>query len=255
MPTIYYGQLNDTSTLLGLIQMCEFYLGMTDADITGDANLLLHFKRLLNTRYREALAWCFEAAGDWQYRGDNVASISITAATRAYALSTNLTNFLRIIRVDVKYPSSASDYVKANQIDMAKIGSVGLDNYTPSIPEFDLVGDYLNIYVADKTANIGAVTSGLKVYFDDDITSLSGDTDVANIPTIFLDLLAIGACIDYCIRESLTGKLTILKNQQIEKKTDLIKFIANRSEAKRLGLKFRKEDCGQRKTKGYIDVN
>lgn len=244
MPT-YYGQLNDTSGLIGLIQMCEFYLGMADAAITGDANLLLHFKRLLNTRYREALGWCFESAGDWQYRGDNSASISITAATRAYILSTNLTNFLRILRVDVKYPSSASDYVEATQIDMQKVGNVGLDNYTPSTPEFDLVGDYLNIYVSHKTANIEAVTSGIKVYFDDDITDLSNNTDVANIPTLFLDLLAIGASIDYCVRESLTAKLAVLKNQQIEKKADLMKFIASRSEAKRTGFRSRSEDFGQ----------
>ena len=252
--TTSYAQLSDTTTLVGLIQMCEYYLGLADTAISGDANLLLHFKRLLNTRYREAIAWCFEASGDWQYRGDNTATVNITAATRAYQLSANLTNFLRIIRIDIKYPSTATDYQKATQIDMAKVAT-GLDNYTTTNPQFDLIGDYFNIYVADKTANISAVTSGIKIYYDDDITSLSDVTDVAYIPVLFLQLLALGACIDYCIREELNNKLTILKNQQIETKADLMKFIANRSEAKRFGIRFGKTNYGEKTNDNYIDIN
>jgi hypothetical protein len=193
-----------------------------------------------NDAYQDLVVLAFRSAGDWQFRGNNKATTSITASTRSYALPTDV---LRVSRVEIKYPSG-DEYRKATQIDSAQLDTA-LDEYTTDEPQFDLVEGYLEIFVHDKTASISAVTSGILVYHDDDITALSGASDAPEIPQPFARLMAAKMAHYYCLGHEMFNKAAALSNEILKLEAEFIKFIANRSEAKKLSLRPRREDYGQ----------
>ena len=71
----------------------------------------------------------------------------------------------------MKYPSTAVNYQEAKQVNANQFVFYGKDNYTTGVPEFDLAGTKLEIFVSAKTADIGAVTSGIKVYYQKELTT------------------------------------------------------------------------------------
>lgn len=225
------------ATLTNLIANARYFaLGDSTSTDFSDTDV----KRQLNLAYNQLITLAFSASGDWQFRGNNKQSTSITSAKRQYDLPTT---FLRINRVEIKYPSTA-DYFKATPIDYKTIDVKGLDDYTTSYPQFDIVEDKLEIFVSQKTADITAVTNGILIYYDDTITELSEGTDVPAIPEPFSRLMALMAAKDHCGINNMDDRLKFLKEEIAREEIKFVEFIANRNETKRLRIVPEEEDYG-----------
>ena len=225
-------------TLTNLISQTRYFAtGDSSSSDYSDTDV----KRQLNSVYNQLIVLAFSESGEWQFRGNNKQATSITAATRSYALPTS---YLRINRVEIKHPSTG-EYKRAEAIDYKTIEKAGLDNYTTSVPQYDLKGGYLEIFLPVKTASISAVTDGILIYYENEITELSAADSEPDIPEPFSRLMALMAAYDYCLVEDINNRGTKLKQEIIIEEQKFREFIANRNEGKRLRINFKSEDYGQ----------
>jgi len=225
-------------TLTNLRSLTRYYaLGSSVSTDYSDADTLLN----LDTRYQEAFLVAADNDGDYEFNGDGSQSISITSGVRAYTLATDL---FKIDRVEIKYPSSANDYLQATQINGNKIQQLGKDNYITGRPEFDLMADSIEIFVGDKTSNISAITSGIKVYYQKELTELEDADDEIILPDVFARYIAIGAAIDYCGVFGLVSRLGWLNNEHQVMEQRLKDYISKRNKAKPMRISFKKESYG-----------
>ena len=227
-----------SKTLTNLRSLTRFYaLADSTSTVFSDADTLI----ALNGRYQDAFLLATSSDGDFEFNGDGSQSINITAGTRQYSLATDL---FKISRVEIKYPSTAENYQQASQIKGGQIDFVGKANYTPGRPEFDLLGDYVEIFVSAKTSEITAVTSGIKIYYQKELTELSAGADEIIFPDVFARYISIGAAIDYCGVNELNSRLGWLNGEYEKCAVKLLDYVSNRNNAKRMGLRFRQEDYG-----------
>jgi hypothetical protein len=215
------------------------FLAVGDSTSTsfGDTDILI----ALNGRYQDAFLLATQNDGDFEFNGDGSQSISITSGARAYSLATDL---FKVNRVEIKYPSSSTDYQEARQIKGGQIQQVGKDNYVSSRPEFDILGEKIEIYVSAKTADISAVTSGIKVYYQKELTELAVAGDEIIFPDVFARYICIGSAIDYCGVNGLSTRLSWLLSEYQKQEAKLTEYVATRNQAKRFALKTSKEDYG-----------
>lgn len=226
-------------TLTNLRSLSRWYATGDSSDTTfTDADTLL----ALNSRYQQAFLLATANDGEFELNGDSTQTISIASGVRAYTLATTL---FKILGVEIQYPTTASNYEKAHQIDANSVGYYGKDNYTPLRPEFDLSGTTIEIFVSATTANIEAVTSGILVYYQVELTELSGPEDVIILPDVFERYICTGAASDYCGVNGLNTRLQWLNAEVLKAESKLTEFIANRNQAKDSRIGFRKEDYGQ----------
>lgn len=224
-----------SKTLTNLRALTRYYaIGDSTSTSFSDTDTLI----ALNGRYQDSFLLATANDGDFEFNGDGSQDINITAGTRAYALATDL---FKPLRVEVKYPSSATDYQEAIQVNEDQIRYYGKDNYIPSRPEFGLLGTKIEIFVSAKTADISAVTSGIKVYYQKELTELVSGSDAVIFPDVFGRYIAIGAAMDYCGVNGLNARLSWLASEYQKQEIKLTEYVANRNKAKRLNLGFRKE--------------
>lgn len=221
--------------LTNLIAQARYFaLGDSTSSDYADTDI----KRQLNSAYNQLIVLMFSASKEWQSRGNNSQTTDITVGNRQYSLPST---FLRISRVEIKYPSS-DDLVRAVAIDYKNINYHGLDKYVTGKPEFDLKGDKIDIFVSAETADIEAVSGGLVIWYENELTELSGASDEPDIPEPYSRLLAQMAAKDYCGVNSMGERYNWL-GKEIEKgESSLVEFIANRNEAKKTSIQFRKEN-------------
>jgi hypothetical protein len=224
-------------TLTNLRSLSRFYAtGSSTSTVFSDADTLV----ALNGRYQESFLLASANDGDFEFNGDGSQDISITAGVRAYSLATDL---FKPSRVEIKYPSSATDYREAIQVGGSSM-PVGKDSYTASPPQFDLQGDKIEIFVSAKTADIGAVANGIKVYYQKELTELADAANEIIFPDVFARYITIGAAMDYCGVNGFTSRLNWLMAEHQNQENKLTEYVANRNKAKRLSISFRKEDYG-----------
>jgi hypothetical protein len=238
-----------SKTLTNLRSLTRYYAtGDSTNTAYSDADTLLN----LNTRYQEAFLLATQNDGDFEFNGDGSQSINIVAGTRAYDLATDL---FKVSRVEIKYPAAATDYQRANPIDGSQIQYYGKDNYLPSLPEIDLLAGKVEIFVSQKTANIEAVSAGIKVYYQKSLTELVSGSDTTIFPDVFARYIALGAAIDYCGVNGLGGRLSWLNNE-LQKQSDMLTlYIVDRNKAKRLSLRPRKENYGAGYNEGTYGIS
>jgi hypothetical protein len=224
-------------SLTNLRSLTRFYAtGSSSSTEFSDADTLV----ALNAHYQEAFLLATANDGDFEFNGDGSQSISITSGTRAYSLATDL---FKVSRVEIKYPSSATDYVEAHQIT-GNYDYRGKDNYVNTSPEFDLLGTKIEIFVAAKTSSIEAVTNGIKVYYQKELTELSDGADAIIFPDVFARYIAVGSAMDFCGVNGLSTRLTWLVGEQQKLEVKLSEYVASRNKAKKMSMSFKKEDYG-----------
>lgn len=219
-----------------LRELTRYYaLGKSDDTSFSDADTLLN----LNARYQEAFLMATANDGDFEFNGDGSENISITSGTRSYTRATDL---FKVLRVEIKYPSSSENWQEAHQINSNQIQRSGKDNYTAGRPEFDVVGREIEIFVSAKTADIEAVSNGIKVYYQKELTELAADDSEIIFPDVFARYICLGAAMDYCLVNGLKNKLAQLEKEYLKMETKLTLYISNRNKAKRHRITFGKED-------------
>jgi hypothetical protein len=227
-------QFSDTTNKDGLIQYCEFLLGMDDADISGNATLLKQFTMLLNARYRQVHSWIMHVSGVWEYDDSNhtdlpIATTTIVNEQQDYEIPSSAQ---RIERVEVL--DSDGNYQQLKAIDKSQVKGTSMSEFleTAGMPVYyDMIGRSIFLYPKPSTNNVTAA-KGLKLYFPRDIDEFasSDTTKEPGFADSFHPLLPLGASLDYCIAfmPDSVGKMNYLKSRINELKEELNDFYGNR---------------------------
>jgi len=155
--------------------------------------------RNINKWYQELIADVLLSMDEWDVQGD-IATASLVAAQQEYNWPADL---LRIKRVEVTY--NGSTWTRVYPIDVQEIGktisTTGLiaNSFNIGEPRYDTHDNSLFLYPV-PTANS---TNGLKIWYEKEVTELSGNTDEPNIAEPFQRLLSIGAAYDYATKKGL----------------------------------------------------
>src|SRR3990167_1948242 len=217
-------------SLTNLKSLTRFYAtGDSTSTSFGDTDILI----ALNGRYQDAFLLATQNDGDFEFNGDGSQNISITSGTRAYSLATDL---FKVSRVEIKYPSSATDYQEAHQLNGGQIQFAGKDNYVSGLPSFDLLGEKIEIFVSAKTADIAAVTNGIKVYYQKELTELAVGADEIIFPDVFARYIAILTAKDFCGVNGLNSRLSWLESESVKAEGKLVEYVSTRKRAKRLSI-------------------
>lgn len=234
-----------SKTLTNLRALTRWYAtGDSTSTNFSDADTLV----ALNARYQDSFLLATQNDGDFEFNGDGSQSINITSGVRSYTLATDL---FKVSRVEIKYPSTADDYDEAKQITGNSM-TEGKDSYVGD-NEFDIFANKIEIFVSDITANIQAVTAGIKVYYQKELTELVNGTDAIIFPDVFARYIAIGAAIDFCGVNGLATRLSWLSSEYQIIENKLTDYIANRNNAKKSSLNFKREDYGNGDGYGVSD--
>jgi hypothetical protein len=225
-----------------------FALGVSTDTAFSDADILLRS----NQNYGRLIAMALRAQGNWSIVGRTKVQTSIAAATRQYLLPTT---FLSLKGVEIKYGAGATEYVTADLISESEFAGFSRDSYTTATPKYAVFGGYIEIFLPAKTADIVAVTNGINIYYQDDITALSGASDETILPEFANDLLAMMNARDYCGVNGLTtrlGWLTSMIGVPQSEETPatgeiaaFLNYLETRLDTKRPRLAVRREDYGQ----------
>ena len=220
-------------------------MSFTLADLRSDTRFLVFgdstnttygntdLDRNINRWYNTGLVWVLSSNGEWQVNGE-VATSDLVADQREYILPTDI---LKLNKIFIK-PTTSSDYLEAKQRDKS---AIHLDDslYLPYPPEFDLLDNSIFVYL---DTDITAVTDGIKITYQTELTELVETTDAPNLAEPFKRLLSLGAALDYCLAFEVNTKIRNLKALIDEVKQELINFYANRSTVKPIRLEPSQEN-------------
>jgi len=209
-------------------------LGFNANDISGDSTRLYDFTRLINARYRQAVAWVWKNTGDWQFDDSNfttlpIATADLVAGQQDYELPSTAQ---KIARVEVK--DNDGDWIRLDPIDWDQIDDA-LPEYleTDDLPiYYDLVGRSIFLYPAPSSSAV-TTSNGLKVYVARDVDSFTYNdtTQEPGIPINFHRLLSLGASLDYSIGRNMTKQAKDLQEQLNDLRTTFSEFTVNRDKA------------------------
>ena len=197
-------QFNDTSGKNGLIQECEFNLGLGDAGISGDATLLKVFTRLINTTYQEIITMILASLDGWEYDDSNLSAsgfiktFDLTANQQYFAMAA-ADKVLKVRRVEVNYGDGV--WRVATPISIDQIGTpagtqtdVSL-SFSKTEPAYSQVGLQVFLYPYPDTN----VTGGAKVWTTREVDEFTtaDTTQEPGIDEPFHRLISIGASRKY----------------------------------------------------------
>ncbi len=234
---------SDTTNKNGVIQSIEFWTGLGDGAISGDATLLSIMTSRVNQAFDRIYPNLFaylKTAGfdDTNNIGDPVKLIDIVSGTGAYTALTddNSLDILVITSLGILGSATATDYsyitkVPADDKDAPKFispqaSSTGSPSRAMIIGNkiyFDIVPDY-------------SVTSGIKIEFNREFSRFvsTDTTKEPGIPKPFHELLSVYASHDWIVvnKPSNTTLITRLEAEIGRRERDLDNFIASRVQVK-----------------------
>lgn len=204
-------QFNPTSGRQGLIQDCEFWTGLGDAQISGVTANLQHFTRLINNRYHQVMTMIISSQDEWDFDDQNYANYpiittSLVANQQDYVIPTS-EKVLKIKRVEVSY--DGTNWYRANPIDINEIATSTsttaiASGFNQAAPLYDIQYDSIFLYPI-PTANSA---SGLKVWTTREIVEfVAADTTAQpGFDEPFHRILSIGASLDWAVAKGLANK-------------------------------------------------
>lgn len=180
----------------------------------------------LNRAYFQLLQLAMQYCGSWQVN-KTYASDNVLAGITKYAFPGDI---LRIERVELKPIASLINPLLAIPIDLSEVNG-DLDEFTPSVPHYDLRKNYIQFFFNQTFEN---VTSGLKIYLQNDIVAMVNASDEPSkpqFPEFTQDYLTNRAASKYCVANEMWNKLNALNNDLKEIIIPMIKnHYANRTE-------------------------
>lgn len=219
--------LSDTSTSTGLMQDARFWTA-TNSTSYSDNDL----KRNLNRWYHELVTDAILSMDAWDFQGD-IATASTVANQQEYTFPTNL---LKIKRIEVTYDGST--WVRVLPMDvqdpLTPIGNQAdvNNNFSTSNPFYDTHDDSIFLYPIPTSA----VSAGLKIWYEKEVTELSAVDDEPALPENFHRLISIGAAYDYSILKGLPVANQLLQNLELGR-ARLRQFFGTRAQDTRIVFK------------------
>ena len=202
---------NNTTSLNGLVQSCEFWTGKGNAQISGDATALAEFTRLININYHKVVTMILASMDEWDYDDANldntgfIKTYNTTSGTQ-YVKLPMTDKVLKIKRAEISF--DGTKWYRLNPLDINEYGdtadsaTVAL-NFSKSEPYYDVHGNYVYIYPIPDAS----VTGGLKLWITREIDEFTSadTTQEPGIDEPFHDMIAIGASLDYAFAHNLAN--------------------------------------------------
>lgn len=210
-------QYNDTTNKTGLLQDCEFWTGLGDAGISGNATRKAIFTRNLNAWYHKVVTMILQSQDEWDFDDSNhtdfaILTTPLVSGQRDYALPV-AEKVLKIKRVDICYDGTGNTCYKAEPFDSNEMG-LGLGNdvetdarFPSSEPKYDLISNSAWIYPRANDANV--TNSGIiRIEWTREVDEfVVGDTtQEPGFDEPFHRMLSLGASLDYALAKNLVIK-------------------------------------------------
>ncbi len=250
---------SSTTDKNGLIQDCEFWTGLGDAGISGNATYLKQFTSSINRHFHRVVTMILESQDDWDFddltKTDYpVATTPMVADQRDYTFPASL-KILKIKRVDITY--DGNNYFMATPFDINESGygfgpasnttmETSVDSrFSKGSPQFDMKGNSIWIYPRASTADVAAGAK-IRVEFFREITEFAS-TDTSTEPGIdepWHRMLSIGASLDWAIGKRLVELKSDMASLMADYEVRLRKYYGSKDEARNYQMKS-----------GYINYN
>ncbi len=164
---------SDTATKLGLIQECEDQVFSNYGDISGNADRLYQFTRLLNEALNRVVSLIMQSDGRWQFDDSNNTDLPIGTTNLVTTLGSEQQDYsisivhLKILGVEVKNSDG-------NWVNMKPIDQLDLMNSDNSVTDFlksagmpayyDKIGNSIFLYPKPLATSVTS-TAGLKIRY------------------------------------------------------------------------------------------
>ncbi len=205
---------NDTSSSkAGLIQECESNIFGSNSygRISGDANLLATFTRLINEALNRVVSLILTADGRWQWDDTNYTDFPVGTTDLVTTIGSEQQDyafgitFLKITRVEVKDATGAWRLLKP--LDQADVYDQSLTDFlnTPNLPlYYDKIANSVFLYPKPLGTAVTS-TGGLKVWFQrpPSYFTITDTTKVPGFNSMYHRLIALIASRDYAIFQQL----------------------------------------------------
>lgn len=199
---------SDTTNKNGLIQTCEFWCGMADAQISGDSFLLKQFTSRINSGFDRVVPLLLSDTDTIKWDDTNhtdfpVATFQINSGQNSYTFSEddNSLDVLTIQRVRILTSSSATQYTDVTVVDLSDdkiLDFLSPNSLDTGIPTKALIRGG-TVYFS-PTPNY-TVAAGGKIFFERE-QSYFASTDTTKepgFPKPFHELLALHASHDWLL--------------------------------------------------------
>lgn len=207
-------QFSDTTTKQGLIQVCEDEVFGNYGSISGNADKLYQFTRLLNEALNRVTSLILKSDGRWQFDDNNNSDLPIGTTTLVTTAGSEQQDYtfdvthLKILNVEVL--NADGNWITLLPIDQADITSTGNNTTdfldTPGMPMYyDKIGSSVFLY-PKPLASAVTEAGGLKVRFQRP-PSYFVYTDTTKVPgfnSIYHELVALIASRNYAMSKMLT---------------------------------------------------
>ena len=220
---------SDSSLGQGLVQDIDFLLFGSSTETSPYA--IADKTRNINAYYDKVASLIIKADDRWEWDDNNktdlpIATTALVANQQDYNISA--TSFLKILKIEIKDSSGNWQPLKCISLEDKRTESMTDYLKTAGTPqEYDKIGNSVFLYPKPSTA----ITGGLKVYFQRNVTKfVAGDTTkVPGFIENFHRILSYGAAFDYAVANGMNGKISILKPLINEMEQAITDYYANRN--------------------------
>lgn len=132
----------------------------------------------------------------WDFEGE-IATASLVANQQEYVFPSDI---LKIKRIEVTYDGTNWYKVRfgdVNTLNTTSDSTTVNQNYQTTDPYADLHASSIFLYPIPTAAS----TAGLKIWYENEVSELSSDSDEPSIPEAYHKALCYGAATDYYDRE------------------------------------------------------
>jgi hypothetical protein len=201
-------QFSDPTNKNGIIQTIEFWCGMSDGEISGDATKLRIFTSRVNSGFDSVLPLVLPRTNGIKWDDPNhtdlpVGTINLVSGQGNYTVDEddNSLDILRIIKVKILTSPTATQYSDVEQIDSSDVdvfNAMSPNSADTGIPTKVLIRG--NTFHCLPKPNYNA-TAGAKLFFEREQSyfASSDTTKEPGIPKPFHELLALYPALDWLL--------------------------------------------------------
>lgn len=200
------------------------YLALGDSSNSTDWSDT-DLKRSLNKYLHQANEIGIQAGGASLAFGE-IVTIDTVANQREYLLTDTGVNLKRVYTVFIK-PKAGENYQKSTVVFPENIPDP--TNYLPSKPQHYFLEDSIFIYYNTPVIEL---SEGILLYGQTDITELTNDTDIPQVPEFAQDYAVLGANADFKDAHKQFNDAVLYRNRMIELEQRIIKSYNNRTGAR-----------------------
>jgi len=199
--------------------------------------------RTINEYYNEVVSIILKSDGRWEWDDSNFTTLPIgtkdlVSGQGDYDIDS--AELLNVIKVEVKDSSGKWIVLSPMSYDDKRGTAMSTLDDTQGTPtEYDKVGNSLILHTIPNYSSSG----GLKVYFQRPPSYFSYDDTIKEpgFSPLFHRYLSMGAALDYCTVNTMTGRVNILTAKMNDMRTMITEHYSKRSRDERIRMSVKNE--------------